>query len=84
MATQIQIQKLADDRTAKKNATTWVVVSNAPYEVVSLPEGFYCRQLLGEGEGKKICKAWQYCRGARIGKTCKHVEAVKLFEAKSQ
>ena len=84
MANQIQIQKLADERTAKKNATTHIVVSNAPYEVVKLPEGYYCRKIGSEGEGLTICISWKYCTGPRAGKTCKHCEAVKIFEARNQ
>ena len=79
-------QQIADSgKVGKSSETTWIVASDATpfsYEVQLLPEGFYCQQ--NQPDGKVICKSWQFCRGTRLYKTCKHVEAVKIFEVKNQ
>jgi hypothetical protein len=79
-------QQIADSgKVGKSSETTWIVASDATpfsYEVQKLEAGFYCQQ--NQPDGKKICPSWKFCTGPRCDKTCKHVEAVKIFEVKNQ
>jgi hypothetical protein len=91
MANQSIINKLVDEkRVGKTSDDTWVVVSNATYQVSrqtgKFADGFFCERLDSEKDvgSKSVCPGWKYCTGARVDKTCKHVEAVKAFEVKAK
>ena len=78
----LALELVNEQKVGRTSETSWVVVSNATYRVRKLPEGFFCERI--RPHSFKICKGWQFCRGKRALKTCKHVEAVKYFEVKSQ
>ena len=91
MANQSIINKLVDEkRVGKTSDNTWVVVSNATYQVSrqtgKYADGFFCERLDSEKDNhsKTVCMGWKFCRGLRVEKTCKHVEAVKAFEVKAK